>query len=380
MKRLRKVFFVFILAAGLSLAVFFVYKIYFKPHSAALVVYGNIEATTVNLSFQIPGLMVKRLARQGDLIKKGEVAALLDKSDLKKEVAEQKANVKAAKWALKELLRGSRSEDIAQARALERQKWFALKELLKGSRSEDIAKARAAAVQARVSMLRAESEYKREKQLYLQGFISAQDEINEKSSYRTAAMEYRQEMENYKEVLRGPRIEDIQQAEEALRQAKENLKEVLKGPRIEEIQQARARLKSAKALLAQAEINLGYATLRSPLSGVVLSRDSESGEYLYAGTPVVTAANLSHVWLRGYVDEKDLGKIKYHEPAEVTTDTYPGKVFKGWVAFISSEAEFTPKTVQTRRERATLVYRIRVDVKNPGFVLKPGMPAKAELY
>ena len=354
MKRLRKVFFVFILAAGLSLAVFFVYKIYFKPHSAALVVYGNIEATTVNLSFQIPGLMVKRLARQGDLIKKGEVAALLDKSDLKKEVAEQKANVKAAKWALKELLRGSRSEDIA--------------------------KARAAAVQARVSMLRAESEYKREKQLYLQGFISAQDEINEKSSYRTAAMEYRQEMENYKEVLRGPRIEDIQQSEEALRQAKENLKEVLKGPRIEEIQQARARLKSAKALLAQAEINLGYATLRSPLSGVVLSRDSESGEYLYAGTPVVTAANLSHVWLRGYVDEKDLGKIKYHEPAEVTTDTYPGKVFKGWVAFISSEAEFTPKTVQTRRERATLVYRIRVDVKNPGFVLKPGMPAKAELY
>ncbi len=380
MRKVRIGFLILIGLAAFVYIVFYLFKVFFKPHSKALVVYGNIEATTVNLSFQIPGLMIKRLARQGEFIRKREVVALLDTSLFKKQIAEQKADVRAAKWALKELLRGSRTEDIAQAKALEQQKRFALKELLRGSRTEDIARAREAAVQAKVSMLRAESEYHREKQLYLQGFISAQDEINERASYRTALMDYRQAEEYYKEVLKGPRIEDIQQAEQALKQAEENYKEVLKGPRIEVIQQARANLKAAEALLAQSEINLGYATLRSPLSGIVLSRDSEAGEYLYAGTPVVTAANLSQVWLRGYVDEADLGKIKYHEPAEVMTDTYPGKVFKGWVAFISSEAEFTPKTVQTRRERTTLVYRVRIDVNNPGFVLKPGMPAEAKLY
>ncbi len=97
------------------------------------------------------------------------------------------------------------------------------------------------------------------------------------------------------------------------------------------------------------------------------------------GTPVVTLADLDHVWLRAYINETDIGKVRYGEEADVTTDTYPGKIYKGRVSFISANAEFTPKSVETHAERVTLVYRIRIDIENPTHELVPGMPADAVL-
>ena len=113
----------------------------------------------------------------------------------------------------------------------------------------------------------------------------------------------------------------------------------------------------------------------------MLSKNIEPGEYVAPGTPVVTVADIENIWLRAYVDERDLGKrnVALGTQAEITTDAYPGKVYKGRVSFISSEQEFTPKTVQTNRERVKFVYRIKIDVKNPDRELKPGMPADARL-
>lgn len=131
--------------------------------------------------------------------------------------------------------------------------------------------------------------------------------------------------------------------------------------------------------LTLAETRLGYATVRSPLTGVVLAKHTEPGEYVAPGTPVVTVGDLVHVWLRAYINETDLGRVTVGQQARVSTDTYPGKVYEGRVSFIASQAEFTPRNVQTKAERVKLVYRIKVDIANPKMELKPGMPADAEV-
>ena len=140
---------------------------------------------------------------------------------------------------------------------------------------------------------------------------------------------------------------------------------------------AEAHLKERGAALALAETRLGYAALTSTVAGVVLSKAIEPGEYVFPGTAVVTIGNLEQVWIRAYINETDLGRVKVGQAARVTADTYPGKVYPGTVSFISSEAEFTPKNVQTAKERVKLVYRIKIVVANPDMELKPGMPADA---
>jgi HlyD family secretion protein len=126
-------------------------------------------------------------------------------------------------------------------------------------------------------------------------------------------------------------------------------------------------------------VDLGYTVLHSPFSGVITVREAELGEVVAPGTPIVTLADLDHVWLRAYVAETDLGRIRWGQEATITTDTYPGKKYHGRISFISPSAEFTPKSVQTTTERVTLVYRIKIDLDNPNHELKPGMPADAHI-
>lgn len=142
---------------------------------------------------------------------------------------------------------------------------------------------------------------------------------------------------------------------------------------------ADARVKDAGAGLALARTRLGYATLTSPLSGVVLAQSVENGETVVPGTPVVVVGDLQNVWLRAYIAETDLGRVKLGQSVRIATDAYPGKVYEGRVSLIAQQAEFTPKNVQTVKERVKLVYRIKVDIPNAGMELKPGMPADAEI-
>jgi HlyD family secretion protein len=127
------------------------------------------------------------------------------------------------------------------------------------------------------------------------------------------------------------------------------------------------------------QIVLGYTELRAPFAGVIQVRQAELGEIMVPGAPAVTLADLDHVWLRAYINETDIGKVRYGAEAAVTTDTYPDKIYKGRVSFISGNAEFTPKSVETHAERVTLVYRIRIDIDNQSHELVPGMPADAVL-
>ncbi|MDE2271602.1 MAG: efflux RND transporter periplasmic adaptor subunit [Xanthomonadaceae bacterium] len=142
---------------------------------------------------------------------------------------------------------------------------------------------------------------------------------------------------------------------------------------------AQASVHNAAENLRMARVVESYTTLVAPYGGVILLRQAELGEVVAPGTPIFTLADLDHVWLRAYINETDLGKVRLGEPVMVTNDTYPGKRYRGRISFIASSAEFTPKSVETHAERVTLVYRIRIDIDNPTHELLPGMPADARI-
>ena len=313
----------------------------------------------------------------------GKPVAQLETADLQADLALRRAELHAAEAALAELLAGSRPDEIAAAEATMHKAEANYAELKAGSRPQEIAAAEAEFHAAEVDRDHLKRDLDRYEHLHQadSGTISAEQLDRARAAYRMANERYLQAMKRYELVKEGPREEDIDQAKAAMEQAQAQYRLVKEGPRKEVIDQARAKVEQAKAALQAAETKLGYATVTSPLTGVVLSKNIEPGEYVAAGTPVVTVADIENVWLRAYVDERDLGKrnIALGSEAEITTDAYPGKVYKGRVSFISSEQEFTPKSVQTNRERVKFVYRIKINVKNPDRELKPGMPADARI-
>jgi HlyD family secretion protein len=303
---------------------------YFQPESNpdVLGVSGNIEVTDVEVSFKLPGWVETRPASEGQFIQAGDAVARMDDTELREEVLVRQAELAAYQAELAALLAGSRPEEIAEAQATVRL--------------------------AQAELNRLKLDYERAKVLLSSKTISQEQ-------YDSALAAY-----------------EVGQAR--LQQARERLKLVQKGPRQEEIDRAQARVEQATQSAALAETRLGYAALNAPISGVVLSENVEAGEYVVPGVPIVTVGDLQNSWLRAYVNEPDLGRVKLGQMVCVTTDTYTDKLYTGTVSFISSEAEFTPKNVQTADERVKLVYRIKVDIPNPDMELKPGMPADAEIW
>jgi len=340
---------------------------------------GNIEVTDAEVSFKIGGKVVARPLSAGDLAKAGEVVAKLDSADLAQEVALRKAELRAAEASLAELEAGFRPEEIAQAQASVERAKAKLDELIAGSRPQEIAAAQASVESARVNAEHLKVELGRSAQLVKDSTISQREYDKAKSEYERAQARLHEAEEQLKLIQEGPRKEQIAQARAALKEAEQHYVMLKNGPRVEAIEKARANVAKAKAALGLAETRLGYATLLAPLSGIVLSENVEPGEYVAPGTPVVTIGDLQHVWLRAYINETDLGRVKVGQRVRLRTDTYPGKTYEGRVSFIASEAEFTPKNVQTQKERVKLVYRVKIEVPNPEMELKPGMPADAAI-
>lgn len=141
-----------------------------------------------------------------------------------------------------------------------------------------------------------------------------------------------------------------------------------------------ANIKRARAQLELANTRLGWADLASPLNGYILVKSAEEGEVVQVGAPVFTAVDLNNVWVTAYINETDVGKVNLNQRATVKIDSFPHKNYKGWVSFISQQAEFTPKYIQTQQERVKLVYRIKVRVDNTSLELKPGLPADAYIH
>jgi len=173
--------------------------------------------------------------------------------------------------------------------------------------------------------------------------------------------------------------QEVDAADEREKEAKKIADDLPARNRVTEVRvdTARAELRTAQALLKLARIKLGYATLTSPVNGLVLVRPAEPGEVVAVGAPVLTVGDMDQVWFRGYLPETEWGRVNLGARATVTTDTFPGKEYPGTVTYISARPEFTPKTVETYKERVTLVYRTKIRLANPNQELKPGMPAEA---
>ncbi|MGE5625547.1 MAG: HlyD family secretion protein [Bacillota bacterium] len=171
------------------------------------------------------------------------------------------------------------------------------------------------------------------------------------------------------------------QAATALKQSQAGLERdrALVGVAERNLELAEAGARSADQNLKQAQLVEGYTALAAPYDGVILVRQAELGEVVAPGTPIFTLADLDHVWLRAYLNETYLSRVRLGQAVTLTTDSYPDKKYSGRISFISSSAEFTPKSVETHEERVTLVYRIRIDVDNPTHELLPGMPADAHI-
>jgi HlyD family secretion protein len=340
---------------------------------------GNIEVTEAQVAFKLAGRVQERLVDEGMSVRQGQVIARLEDADLRADLASRRADLQAAEAALAELNAGSRPEEKAAAKAaLDKAEW-GLKELIAGSRPQQKASAEAALKSATADKDRAQLDYQRARGLIDSKTISPQDYDRARAAYTMALEKVRDANEQLSLVQEGPRSEDIDQARALRNQAQAQYDLVEAGPRQEDKDQAAAKVQQAKAAVALADARISYATVYSPLTGIVLSKNIEPGEYVAPGTPVVTVGDMVNVWLRAYIDEPDLGRVKVGQKARVTTDTYPGRVYSGTISFISQEAEFTPKNVQTEKERVKLVYRIKIDIQNLKMELKAGMPADAQI-
>ncbi len=290
-----------------------------------LVLLGNIDVRQVNLAFKVPGRLQIVTVEEGDRVNTGQLVAALEKEDFEDEVRLARARVAGSTAILEELETGTRSEEIEQARALVNQSEAAL-EL------------------AKVTL-------KRQEELAARDFASHQ--VHDEAQAR------------------------VDEAKAQLKFAQEALELAETGPRQEDIAQARAQLAADQAALSLAERRLADASIVAPNEGTILTRVREPGAIVAPGETVYTLSLTSPVWVRTYVDEPDLGRIFPGMKADVHTDA--GGVYGGQIGFVSPVAEFTPKTVETRELRTSLVYRLRVIVDNPDNLLLQGMPVTVAL-
>jgi HlyD family secretion protein len=326
MKRLIPI--VILLAAAVAAGFYFYPRFKTKPApSNEIALSGNIEAHESLSSFKVAGRIVELPIDEGQQVKQDDLLARLEDSDIRQKVRIDEASVVV------------RQSNLALAQA--------------GTRDQEVKALQQSVVDAQADLTLKKADSDRAQQLFSKDELSAQD--------------------------RDRAVTAFKRSEAALIVAQQHLSQAEEGSRKEDIAIAQANLEQAKANLGLSRINSSYTTLRAPAAGIITVRQAELGEVIAPGTPVVSVADLDHIWLRSYIAETDLGRIHWGQDTTITTDTYPGKQYHGRIAFIAPNAEFTPKSVQTYKERVTLVYRIKIDVDNPNHELKPGMPADARL-
>ena len=288
---------------------------------------GTIETTNIIISSRVNGDVSKILFNEGDKIKIGDTLLVIDHDLLKIKLKQAEAGIKAAKAKLNLALTGARKEDVSVA-------------------TDKLN-------QAKANFNLVENNFKRFKNLYDEQAITKKqfDEISAK----------------------------YQIAKSQLNSAKQFLAKIKNISRPEEISQVRSNYENAKANFELIKKQISDSYITSPINGVIVERFVELGESVNYGSAIIKVSDLSNVKLVVYVNEENLGKVKLGQNAEIKTDTYKDKIYKGKVIYISPEAEFTPKNIQTKDERTKLVFAVKIEIKNPDNELKAGMPADAKI-
>jgi HlyD family secretion protein len=378
-----------------------------------LVVSGSIEGEEVTIVSEFGGRIISLYVDEGDQVEVGQVLVDLDTSLLQAQMAQAEAGVMAAEANLANVRAGTHPAEILAAEAVLQQAtvgrsaaetaWQDTLAVLGNPQQIDaqIVEARAvldlAAVQieqaeAQLATARVERDRYRaqgsmeEKWLYAiynYQVEAAQASLDAARANRQGAGETLAALEALRDnplavvsqVHMAEARYDIAVAEVAVAKAK--LDELNAGPTAEEIVVAEAQIAQAKAAVSALETQIKKMTLRSPLAGLITSRSVHSGEAAIAGATLLSVANLDEVKLTVYIPEDELGRVYLGQEVEVQVDSFPGRVFTGMVSYISQQAEFTPRNVQTEKERVNMVFAVRVRLPNPDRLLRPGMPADA---
>jgi HlyD family secretion protein len=360
----------------------------YSRKGAELYYSGTIEAIQSNLAFQVSGRVQEVLTDEGRSAAKGEVLAVLDRREFTALRDQAQANLQRAEQNMRQLetvlevnrkvLPAEVDRAAAAVRALQAQ----LTEAETGLRSEEIERARLAVEASQVVLDNARKDKQRYDDLFQKGVVAEKARDTFTMQFETALKEYQRTVEAYKLAREGSRREEIDTArsrlaegQAALRLAQSNLKKIEASE--QDVAAARAQVAAAQAALNVAEIQLGHTELKAPYAGIILSRNVEPGEVVSPNQEVLSISDLSKVDLKVCVEETEIGRIRPGQPVEVKIDTFPDKSYTGQVAYISPQAEFTPKIIQTRKERVKLVYLVKVSVQNPNHELKSGMPADA---
>jgi HlyD family secretion protein len=381
---------VLIVVVGLGAVAFLRSGLLTRQDPNRISVSGNIELTQVDISFKVPGKLIQRAVDEGDQVKKGQLIGRIDRDQYERQRTRDAASVQSAEWQLQQARTSidwqerTLQGDIELKRANLKQAQAHLDELLAGSRPQEIQQSRAAVSDAQAQFDQAKLDWDRAQALYKNDDISTSQYDAYHARFNSTSAVLKRAQESLALTLEGPRKEEIEasraqvsQAQAALKLSEANQLEVQR--RKQELDTRRAEAERAKAQVAITDTQLNDTLAYSPVDGVVLVKTAEPGEVLAAGTPVVSIGDLNHPWLRGYINERDLGRVKIGSKAKVTTDSFPGKVYWGRVSYIASQAEFTPKQIQTREERVKLVYRIKIELDNPDHELKLNMPVEAEI-
>jgi HlyD family secretion protein len=311
--------------AGVVLSLVLLVSCQNDKNKATISASGTIEAIEVTVSAKTTGQVVRLLVDEGSQVKNGDKLAVIDSSSLEIQVQQAQAGVNLAEAQLQLLVKGARIEDIKQAQE--------------------------ALTQAEANLKIAQADRDRFRDLFAKNSATAKQNQDAEARYIVARAQH-----------------------DAAQQA---LLKLEKYARPEEIKAAEARLDQAMAARDLLQKTIADSTISAPVPGIVTDKATEEGEFVGPGTALVTIASLSEVHLNIYIPETDLGKVRLGQEAEVTIDSYPDRAFTGRVIFISPEAEFTPKNVQTKEERVKLVFRVKIEIPNPDNILKPGMPADA---
>jgi membrane fusion protein YbhG len=379
---------VVLVALGVSGAVVFHGRS--QAGNGRILISGNIELTEVNIAFKTAGRLIERTVDEGDAVRQGQVIARLDRDQLSRQREQSLAALASAQSQLAQAetaaswQRETLAADLAQRRADLEAAAARLRELQNGARPQEIQEAKAAVENAEAEVERARRDWDRAQVLYKNDDISTSQYDQFRNRHESTAALLKQARERSALVQAGPRKEQIDAAASQVERARASLKvgeaNALELKRREqEIATRRAEIDRARAQTALVDAQLADTIAVSPVGGVVLVKSADVGEILAPGTTVVTVGDIDHPWLRGYINERDLGRVQVGAKVKVTTDSFPGRIYWGRVTFIASEAEFTPKQIQTKEERVKLVYRVKIEVDNPRHELKSNMPADAEI-
>jgi HlyD family secretion protein len=319
----KKIVIVGILAAGIGAAVLWKLAPWVTPDDNTVFASGTMDATEIAVSFRIPGILHSRPVEEGSRVKAGDLLAALDERESIARLQQAEAAQQAAEAHLKDLEQGYRPQEIAEARAQ--------------------------VEQARADRANLEEEARRSEALFLGGAVSQQRRDKDRTAAAVSAQQ--------------------------LSAAQERLKLLQSGYRPETINVARAQRDEALAAVEAARVAWEDLLVKSPVEGVITRTHAEVGETLGAGRPVATVTDISRPWARVYVPENQIGKVRLGAAAKIKVDTFPDREFDGRVSYVSSQAEFTPKNVQTQEERVKLVFAVNVTLDNRDGTLKPGMPA-----